>query len=124
MDEATGLPISFGRAVQHSNKAQEARERIAKSRRVQEPVASTSTIQPTRAVASDNEDEGDAEDGEGPAEDSFDLPVSHEVVLKDHTKVSSGHYSHAWNNLKKCCNIDRLGTIDRPCWCSNSIRRL
>lgn len=91
----TGLPLSFGRATPNSKAGatQEAKERIAKSRRVeqaQDVVSDKSRALPTQAVPDDDldgdEDEDDAVDGQ--RDESFDLPVSHEVVLKDHTKVS------------------------------------
>ena len=94
MDEATGLPLSFGRATTNSKAGatQEAKERIAKSRRVdqaQDAVSNKSRALPTQSVPDDDLD-GDEDDDvvDGQRDESFDLPVSHEVVLKDHTKVS------------------------------------
>lgn len=101
------LPLSFGKKVEEPKKKQQeaAKERILKSKREEQPKASTSTSEAPQVEAGsataepqrdhiegaegqqdENDDEGEeeAEDGQ---EGLLDLPASHEVLLQDHSKV-------------------------------------
>lgn len=104
-----GLPVSFGKQV--IKKQSKSTEQIESTKRVGlEPqfdgpvidlrsIASTSTL--TDEVSSSHpgqplviEDGEEEEEDEGEEADwvetreGFDLPVSHEVIMKDHSKVS------------------------------------
>ncbi|KAL8292109.1 hypothetical protein RQP46_001575 [Phenoliferia psychrophenolica] len=102
MDE-NGLPIAFGKVAKSKVDA----SRIASTKRAAEqetilpPAQSTSSSaveleKPRRAPQSDDEDEDEDDDDEGEdaedwvqQRDGDDLPVSHEIVMKDHAKTIS-----------------------------------
>lgn len=95
------LPLSFGKSAEKPKQAEEQarKSRIAQSKRqngpATAPVASSSkTAGEAQASSGGNDqiaeqpsenDEEEDEDGEGSG--APDLPATHEVILKDHTKV-------------------------------------
>lgn len=95
------LPLSFGKSTAKPKAAQEQakQDRIEHSKRqdVAEPSpvpSSSKTLEAPKEtteddVKADHQEPGDEEDGEEGTE-APELPATHEVILKDHTKV--GHY--------------------------------
>ncbi|KAM0748750.1 WD40 repeat-like protein [Meredithblackwellia eburnea MCA 4105] len=96
------LPVSFGKP-QQSNKQNHFKqlERLQKSKRVQQddeqqPLASTSNSILVDQLTSDNDDDDDDDDDQQQHQQqqqqqdtSTDLPISHELILKDHVKTVS-----------------------------------
>jgi len=76
MDAVTGLPLTFGK---HEDRSSEVLDRIQASKRQDAslPTAKSNHIPP----------EGEDEDEEAIAIEEYDLPVTHEAILKDHSKV-------------------------------------
>lgn len=82
-----------------------------------EAPAGPSTL-PVPAVESDSEDDR-SDDDDGPRwepkqdREGSDLPVTHEIVMKDHSKVSSRRIVRKDTNSLRIV-ADRLGTLARP----------
>ncbi|GAA5868551.1 hypothetical protein JCM1840_005486 [Sporobolomyces johnsonii] len=90
MDELTGLPLAFGKQAPKS-KVDTSRIDTTKRHDAQAPLASTS-----KAIKATDEPQADrpAEDelaapNASAAGDEDDLPVTHEIIMKDHSKTVS-----------------------------------
>ncbi|KAI5478700.1 WD repeat protein 70 [Pseudohyphozyma bogoriensis] len=96
------LPLSFGKAAPPpSAKTDAADSRIATTKRqaepetVEAPITAPAGLEKTKRLPEGEEDDSDAgeSDDEGddfvPVAEGSELPVSHEVVMKDHTRTVS-----------------------------------